>query len=54
MRCERGLAEVRLPARVEVIARQPAVILDSAHNTRFDCRLDCRAAGKFFGAKDGI
>jgi dihydrofolate synthase/folylpolyglutamate synthase len=29
----RGLAEVRLSARVEVVARQPAVILDSAHNT---------------------
>jgi dihydrofolate synthase/folylpolyglutamate synthase len=28
----RGLIEVNLPARVEVIARRPAVILDSAHN----------------------
>ena len=31
LRC--GLSEVDLPARVEVIARRPAVILDSAHNT---------------------
>ncbi|MCC6126796.1 MAG: bifunctional folylpolyglutamate synthase/dihydrofolate synthase [Pirellulales bacterium] len=28
----RGLVAVSLPARVEVIARRPAVILDSAHN----------------------
>jgi dihydrofolate synthase/folylpolyglutamate synthase len=28
----RGLAEVRWPARVEVISRRPAVILDTAHN----------------------
>ncbi|HVX16046.1 MAG TPA: folylpolyglutamate synthase/dihydrofolate synthase family protein [Pirellulales bacterium] len=28
----RGLAEVRWPARVEVVARRPTVILDSAHN----------------------
>ena len=27
-----GLAEVRLPARVEVISRRPAVVLDAAHN----------------------
>jgi dihydrofolate synthase/folylpolyglutamate synthase len=30
---QRGLREVSLPARVEVIARRPAVILDSAHNS---------------------
>jgi dihydrofolate synthase/folylpolyglutamate synthase len=29
----RGLAEVRLPGRVEVVSRRPAVVLDSAHNT---------------------
>ncbi len=28
----RGLAEVRWPARVEVVARRPAVVLDAAHN----------------------
>lgn len=28
----RGLAEVRWPARVEVVARRPTVILDAAHN----------------------
>lgn len=28
----RGLAEVRWPARVEVVARRPAVIVDAAHN----------------------
>jgi len=28
-----GLASVRWPARIEIIARQPVVILDSAHNT---------------------
>ena len=28
----RGLAEVRWPARVELLARRPAVIIDSAHN----------------------
>ena len=28
-----GLASVRWPARIEVVSRQPAVILDSAHNT---------------------
>jgi dihydrofolate synthase/folylpolyglutamate synthase len=27
-----GLQEVRLPARVEVLARQPTVVLDAAHN----------------------
>jgi dihydrofolate synthase/folylpolyglutamate synthase len=29
---ERGLAEVRWPARIEVISTRPTVILDSAHN----------------------
>ncbi len=28
----RGLAEVKWPARVEVVARRPAVVLDAAHN----------------------
>jgi len=28
----RGLAEVKWPARVEVVARQPAIVLDAAHN----------------------
>jgi dihydrofolate synthase/folylpolyglutamate synthase len=28
----RGLAEVRWPARIEVVARRPTVILDAAHN----------------------
>jgi dihydrofolate synthase/folylpolyglutamate synthase len=28
----RGLAEVRWPARIEVVARRPTVVLDSAHN----------------------
>jgi dihydrofolate synthase/folylpolyglutamate synthase len=28
----RGLAEVRWPARVEVLSRRPAVVLDAAHN----------------------
>jgi dihydrofolate synthase / folylpolyglutamate synthase len=28
-----GLAEARWPARVEVVARRPAVIVDAAHNT---------------------
>jgi dihydrofolate synthase/folylpolyglutamate synthase len=28
----RGLAELRWPARIEVISRQPAVVLDTAHN----------------------
>ncbi len=28
----RGLAEVRWPARVEVVARHPTVVLDAAHN----------------------
>ncbi|MCE5269568.1 MAG: bifunctional folylpolyglutamate synthase/dihydrofolate synthase [Planctomycetaceae bacterium] len=28
----RGLAEVRWPARVEVVARRPTVLLDAAHN----------------------
>jgi dihydrofolate synthase/folylpolyglutamate synthase len=28
----RGLADVRWPARIEVVARRPTVILDSAHN----------------------
>lgn len=28
----RGLAEVRWPARVEVVGRQPTVVLDAAHN----------------------
>ncbi len=28
----RGLAEVRWPARVEVLARRPTVVLDAAHN----------------------
>jgi dihydrofolate synthase/folylpolyglutamate synthase len=28
----RGLAEVRWPARVEVVGRRPAVVLDAAHN----------------------
>jgi dihydrofolate synthase / folylpolyglutamate synthase len=28
-----GLATVKWPARIEIIARQPVVILDSAHNT---------------------
>jgi dihydrofolate synthase/folylpolyglutamate synthase len=28
----RGLAEVRWPARVEVVARRPTVVLDAAHN----------------------
>lgn len=28
----RGLAEVRWPARIEVVGRRPTVILDSAHN----------------------
>ena len=28
----RGLAELRWPARVEVVARRPAVVLDGAHN----------------------
>jgi len=28
----RGLAEVRWPARIEVVARRPTVILDTAHN----------------------
>jgi dihydrofolate synthase/folylpolyglutamate synthase len=28
----RGLAEVRVPARVEVLARRPTVVLDTAHN----------------------
>jgi dihydrofolate synthase/folylpolyglutamate synthase len=29
----RGLADVHCPARIEIVARQPAVIIDSAHNT---------------------
>jgi len=29
----RGLAEVRLPARIEVVRRRPTVIIDAAHNT---------------------
>ena len=29
----RGLAELRWPARVEVVSRDPTVILDAAHNT---------------------
>ncbi|MCE9607446.1 MAG: bifunctional folylpolyglutamate synthase/dihydrofolate synthase [Planctomycetia bacterium] len=29
----RGLRELRWPARVEVIAREPCVVLDAAHNT---------------------
>ncbi|MGD9723227.1 MAG: folylpolyglutamate synthase/dihydrofolate synthase family protein [Pirellulales bacterium] len=29
---ERGLEEVRWPARVEVVRRQPTVVLDAAHN----------------------
>jgi len=28
----RGLAEVKWPARIEVISRRPVVVLDSAHN----------------------
>jgi len=28
-----GLAAVRLPARIEIVARRPVVILDSAHNS---------------------
>lgn len=28
----RGLAEVRWPARVEVVARQPVIVIDAAHN----------------------
>ncbi len=28
----RGLAEVRCPARVEVVARRPAIVIDAAHN----------------------
>ncbi len=28
----RGLAEVRWPARVEIVARQPTVVVDAAHN----------------------
>ena len=28
----RGLAEVRWPARVEIVSRHPAVVLDAAHN----------------------
>ena len=28
----RGLAEVRWPARVELVSRRPAVVLDTAHN----------------------
>jgi dihydrofolate synthase / folylpolyglutamate synthase len=29
----RGLADVHCPARIEIVSRQPAVIIDSAHNT---------------------
>jgi dihydrofolate synthase/folylpolyglutamate synthase len=29
---QRGLAEVRWPARVEVVSRRPTVVLDAAHN----------------------
>ena len=32
LRSRRGLAGVRWPARVEVIAERPAIVLDTAHN----------------------
>ncbi len=28
----RGLAEVRFPARVEVVSRHPTIVIDAAHN----------------------
>lgn len=45
---ERGLARVRLPARIEVVRRRPEVIVDSAHNV-----VSMRALRRSLWPRDG-
>ena len=45
----RGLAEVRWPARVEVVARRPTVVLDAAHNVASIEIAGRGACREFFG-----
>jgi dihydrofolate synthase/folylpolyglutamate synthase len=49
----RGLAEVKWPARVEVVARRPTVILDSAHNVASIAAL-VRTIGESFSARERL
>ena len=49
----RGLAEVRWPARIEVVARRPTVVLDSAHNVASILAL-VRTLQQSFSARERI